>query len=155
MHGRLLDREPTVRAFLALICIVVIMSAAQAQIISIDEFETRLDIGTIHTELTTYERKDAIYALFSAKAPFLAAPREFNVTKDGCHEVFYSGTHHNEDYTVTLMACSSSAYCRDERQYLAIRAVYTLMTMGSGRLPQIKPQPLLKTIRPALRNLPC
>ncbi|GGH07650.1 hypothetical protein GCM10007036_02600 [Alsobacter metallidurans] len=143
------------RLVFAWLAFVLSAHTARAQIISIDAYVTQVDVGVIETELTLYERKNAIYALFTAKGPFEANARELNVTKDGCHEVFYSGMHEKETFTVSLTACSSSAYCRDERQYLALKATYTVMNLGSGRRPQVKAAPIVKAIRPALRHLPC
>lgn len=143
------------RFLLAVLILRLVAPTAHAQVISVDNYVTKLDVGEVHTELMLYERRGKIFAMFTAKGPFEANAREMNVSKDGCHEVFYSGRHQNEPFTVTLSACSDTPHCELERQILTVKANYMLMFAGEGRQPQIRAKPIVKSIRPGLRSLPC
>lgn len=130
-------------------------SAAQAQIISVDAYKTQLDVGVVETDLLLYERKNKVYALFTVKGPFEQRATELNVSRDGCDDILFSGRHKDGPFTLSLTACSSAPHCENERQILTVRAIYRMMTLGDGRPPQIKAAPIVKSIRPGLRNLPC
>jgi hypothetical protein len=129
---------------------------AKAQVLSEERVETQLEVGLVAADVVISQRRERIIMAVSAGGPFPRVTNEVDITTGGCREVFYAFPADQSRFSVQLTACSTPAMCRDENQYLGVRADYLVVTPKSAnhRNQQVK-DVIVRSVKPNLTKLPC
>ncbi|WP_460448490.1 hypothetical protein [Alsobacter sp. SYSU BS001988] len=128
---------------------------AKAQVLAEQRVETQLEVGVVAADIVISQKRDRIVLAVAAGGPFPPVEKEVDITAGGCREVFYAFPP-DPQFSVQLTACTTPPMCRDEQQYLGLRADYLVVAAKGAPLHSQKVKDaIVRSVRPSLTRLPC